>query len=142
MRHRASSRKLADRGLWARLPGTVAGIRRRKALTTLGKQTGSMNLESLEARQMLAADLVINEIHYDSFNKTEHVEFIELYNAGDQAAELTGWNLANAIDYAFPTGTSVAPDAYLVVSQNPEALKAKFDADSIGPLDRQAEQPG
>ena len=39
---------------------------------------------------MLAANVLINEIHYDPDVKTELVEFIELYNAGDEIADLSG----------------------------------------------------
>ena len=37
------------------------------------------------------ATMLINEIHLDPDVKTEPVEFIELYNYGDQAIDLSGW---------------------------------------------------
>ena len=55
-----------------------------------GHRNFSPASERLEPRQMLAANVLINEIHYDPDVKTELVEFIELYNAGDEIADLSG----------------------------------------------------
>jgi hypothetical protein len=89
-------------------------------------------LETLERRDLLAANVVINEIHYDPAIKTEFVEFVELYNAGDEAAELNGWRLTNAVDFTFST-TSLDPGEYLVVSEDPSAVQSKFGVASSGP---------
>jgi len=37
-------------------------------------------------------DLIIHEIHYDPDLETEQVEFIELYNRGTNAVDLSGWS--------------------------------------------------
>jgi methionine-rich copper-binding protein CopC len=42
--------------------------------------------------------VVINEIHFDADVKTELVEFVELYNAGAEAADLSLWCFSNGID--------------------------------------------
>ena len=109
-----------------RLPGRRAC--RRPRWSRLG-------VESLESRQLLAAHVIINEIHYDPDIKTELVEFIELHNAGDQAADLSRWQLADAVQYEFPAGTTLAAGGYLVVSESPEALTAKFQTSSHGPYE-------
>ena len=90
--------------------------------------------ETLEPRQLLAADVVINEIHYDSEIKTDPVEFVELYNAGDTTADLANWRFSDGIDYVFSPGTTLPPDGYIVVSQNPSAVQAKFGVVSEGPF--------
>ncbi|MEZ4555086.1 MAG: lamin tail domain-containing protein [Caldilineaceae bacterium] len=43
--------------------------------------------------------VVINELHYNPDMPTEQVEFIELYNAGSTAVDLSGWALEDAVDY-------------------------------------------
>ena len=53
-------------------------------------------------------------------------EWVELYNRSQQAVDLTGWKLHGGIDYAFPDDTVIAPDAYLVVSNRAEKLRAKY----------------
>jgi hypothetical protein len=81
----------------------------------------------------LRAQIVINEIHFDPDVKTELVEFIELYNAGGGAVNLSGWQLTEGVTYTFPNGTSIAAGGYLVVAQNPSALQAKFGVAALGP---------
>jgi hypothetical protein len=78
--------------------------------------------------------IVINELHVDPNIKVEHVEYVELYNAGDSATDLSGWSLTGAVDYTIPDGTVIDPGEYLVVSQDPAAVQAKFGAASLGPF--------
>ena len=104
-----------------------------KRRTNSDRRRCQLRLESLEARQLLAANVVVNEIHFDPNPKTEFAEFIELYNAGDETADLTGWKISDAVEYEFPSATQLAPDSYLIVAQNPEALAEKFGVTSLGP---------
>lgn len=79
------------------------------------------------------AAIVINEIHYDPDVKTEHVEFIELFNAGSNTVNLTGWQLSGAVTFTFAGDAQLLPGGYVVVAQNPSALQAKFGANALGP---------
>jgi spore coat protein CotH len=81
----------------------------------------------------LKHEVVINEIHYDPDIKTEQVEFIELYNKGATAVDLSGWRLADAVEYIFPAGTSISSNGYLVVAENPTAFQSKFKVQALGP---------
>ncbi len=78
--------------------------------------------------------IVINELHVDPNIKVEPVEYVELYNAGDLATDLSGWSLAGAVEYTLPDGTVVEPGGYLVVSQDPAAVQAKYGVASLGPF--------
>ncbi len=80
--------------------------------------------ENLEDRRILAADLSISEIMaanestlVDAFDRTP--DWIELYNAGDESADLGGMHLSDDIDnlnkWTFPDDTTLGPDEYLVV---------------------------
>src|SRR5947208_17102944 len=86
-------------------------------------------LERLESRLMLAADVVIDEIMYHPFSPAnpgaaaEGEEYIELFNKGNAAANLSGWHIDRGIDYTFSGGT-LAAGGYLVVA----ADLAKFGA--------------
>src|ERR1051325_5175839 len=71
-------------------------------------------LEMLEARQFLAADVVISEIMFHPSSGDDGQEYIELYNKGDAAANLTGWSFDKGITYNF-SGGSLNPGNYLVV---------------------------
>ena len=90
------------------------------------------------------ATMLINEIHLDPDVKTEPVEFIELYNDGDQAIDLSGWHFSDGVDYTFPLGTLAPARGYVVVAENPTALQTKYSVTALGPwignLDNDGEQ--
>lgn len=80
------------------------------------------------------AQVVINEIHYNPDVKTEPVEFVEIFNSGTNSVDLSGWSIADAIQYTFPAGTIIAPHDYKVVAQNPARLQSKFGySGALGP---------
>ena len=72
------------------------------------------------------AEIVINELHTNPDIKTDLVEFVELYNFGAQAVDLSGWSFTEGVFYTFPAGTTLAADGYLVVAQDRDQLLAKF----------------
>jgi hypothetical protein len=59
-----------------------------------------------------------------SANIAARLQFVELYNAGATAADLSGWSLAASIRLTFPDGTTIAPSEYLVVAEDPAFLRA------------------
>ncbi|MBN2508309.1 MAG: lamin tail domain-containing protein [Verrucomicrobia bacterium] len=88
----------------------------------------------------LRSEIVINEIMYQHkrFPSTNGLpaqpnpeEWIELFNRGTNAVDLTGWELSGGIRYPFPSGKIVAPGGYLVVARNAAALRASFPAADI-----------
>lgn len=94
--------------------------------------------------------VVINEIHSDPDLKTEWVEYVELYNAGDQAVDLSGWQFSDGISYTFDPGTALAAGDYLIVAQSPEHVLDKgrgwryaLKADRVlGPFDGKLSNEG
>ena len=76
--------------------------------------------------------VVINEIHYHPDIKTEPAEFIELCNPGTNSVDLSGWYFSSGIDFAFPPGTTLPRDSYLVLAQNTNFFKSKFGATAAG----------
>ncbi|MEC7811210.1 MAG: lamin tail domain-containing protein, partial [Verrucomicrobiota bacterium] len=77
--------------------------------------------------------VVINEIHHDPDVKTELAEFIELYNAGVEPVDLSGWVIADAIAFTFPEGSKLDGGGFAVVAHNPRQFKAKFGISPLGP---------
>ncbi|MDP8246086.1 MAG: CotH kinase family protein [Candidatus Hinthialibacter antarcticus] len=69
------------------------------------------------------ADVVINEIHYDpsdlDYEAGSLREFVELYNPGDAAVDLSGYQFTSGALYTFPNGTQLAANGYLVVVRVP-----------------------
>ncbi len=79
--------------------------------------------------------VVINEIHYHPDKNTEPVEFIELYNAGGVAVDLSGWILEDAVEYSFPAGTYIPSGDFLVIAQDASAFLKKFGFPPAGTFD-------
>ncbi|MBX3748396.1 MAG: lamin tail domain-containing protein [Verrucomicrobiae bacterium] len=80
-----------------------------------------------------AARPVIHEIHYDPPEKTERLEFVELFNPGTEAVSLGGWRFSRGVRFEFPEGAVLGAGGYGVVAEDPEALKVRFGVDAWGP---------
>jgi len=85
----------------------------------------------LEARDQNT--VVINEIHHNPDVKTELVEFIELYNRGAAAVDISGWRFSDGVDFTFPSGATVPPGGYAVVAENTNHFWVKFGFMPHGP---------
>lgn len=68
--------------------------------------------------------VIISEIHYNppaqGIEDGLFREFIELYNPGDEAVDLTGYFFDSGLTYAFPDATILAPGEYLVLARDLE----------------------
>ncbi|MEM7384373.1 MAG: lamin tail domain-containing protein, partial [Verrucomicrobiota bacterium] len=59
--------------------------------------------------------IVIHEIMF-SHPVGGHGEFIELYNRGDEAVDLSGWEISEGVQFDFPVGSSLAPGGFAVIA--------------------------
>jgi hypothetical protein len=76
-------------------------------------------------------DIIINEIFYHP-PEYRTGEFIELYHRGtDGVIDLSGFRFDRGIDYVFPSGTSLAPGEYLVLSEDPEILREHYGLEGV-----------
>ncbi len=83
---------------------------------------------------LLPAAVVINEIHSTPDVDQERVEFVELFNDDTQTVNVAGWRLAGGTEFVLPPGTSIAPGQFLVLAQDPAALRQKYGfASALGP---------
>ena len=80
--------------------------------------------------------LVISEIMYHPQNPgTNSLEFVEIYNSDLITQDLSGFRLSGSIDYTFPSGTTLSPDARLVVARQPSAVTAFYGISGVlGPF--------
>ena len=70
-------------------------------------------------------DVMLSEIHYHPFERDEASrEYVELFNGGGTAVDLSGWRFRDGIDFVFPDGTWIDPCSYLVVAADSTALFA------------------
>ncbi len=72
-------------------------------------------------------ELVINEINYNPPEAgTDTLEFIEIYNAGDNQIDLEGFSFGAGVTYTFQNGDVVAAGDYFVVAVNATAFEAFY----------------
>ncbi len=85
---------------------------------------------TIEARYQEVDDiLVINEINYNSSDDSDTGDWIELYNSGETTINLEGWIFRDQSEdniFEFPTGTSIASEAYLVVVNDADAFTERY----------------
>ena len=86
--------------------------------------------------------LVISEINYHPYNPTrveelevsadrDDFEFIELFNAGTSAIDLTGVRFESGINFTFPDNTILAAGKYLLLVRDREAFEARYGASDV-----------
>ncbi len=80
------------------------------------------------------AEIVINEVHYNSEPNTAANEFIELYNSGDAKVDLSGWFFSKGINYTFTQGTEIEADSYLVIAERVSSILEQFNVAALGPF--------
>ena len=78
----------------------------------------------LFSRQTASAAIIINEVVYDD-GGTDDREFVELYNNGASAVDISGWVVRNSdtvaapgdnnADFTIPATTSLAAGDYYVI---------------------------
>ena len=71
-------------------------------------------------------DVVFNEIMYKPISGNDDDQYVELYNQGATAVDLSGWGFVAGVNYTFPVNTIIAPGGYLVVARNPANLFARY----------------
>ena len=97
--------------------------------------------------------VVINEIMYhhaplpalDGSVMSSSEEWLELYNAGDEAVDLSGWSLVDAVKFQFPPDTDLPAGEYLVVAKDADSMGMQFPGISVvgdydGKLDNSRER--
>ncbi len=88
----------------------------RLATRTLGTNNGPASLSSV----------VINEIMYDPLSGLDDDQYVELYNRTTNAVDLSNWSFTSGISYTFPSNTTLAAHAYLVVAKNAGRLRTNY----------------
>ena len=105
----------------------LARLRRSRRSRRLAAGPGPrrLGLEQLEPRHVLS--VVISEIMFHPDSGDAGDEFVELYNQGAAAVDLTGWRFADGVDFTFAGGTLGAGE-YLVVAADLAKFSANYPA--------------
>jgi hypothetical protein len=70
--------------------------------------------------------VVFNEVMYHPATTNVLEEWIELFNSGPTNVSLSGWKIAKAIDFTFPTNASITAGGYLVIAADTNTFIAKY----------------
>jgi len=84
--------------------------------------------------------IIFSEINYNSADTADAGDWIEIYNSGNLAEDLSGWAFSDDDDdhvYAIPSGTIVPPSGYFVLFNNVDKFSSRFPSvnNSHGPFD-------
>src|SRR5436190_19309609 len=85
-----------------------------------------ISLAALAAPAISRADVLINEIMYHPSDESTTEEYVELYNPGAGAVDLSGWKFTSGVQFTFPNGPSIPAGGYLVATASPSAFHAKY----------------
>jgi|GEM_PF-308626 len=89
---------------------------------------GTPNAENSRICTGIAAQIIINEINYNSDNGvTDPGDWVELYNPTANAIDITDWIFYdNNNEFTFPSGTTINAGEFLVLAENTTMLTAIF----------------
>ena len=79
--------------------------------------------------------IVINELQYHPRSDDHGEEYIELYNPGPAAVDLSGWRFSDGIEYTFPVSASIPSGGYVVVGHDPATVETVYGIGGVlGPF--------
>jgi hypothetical protein len=109
-------------------------IRRSRQLALCAALIGSTLVAAAGAPTPASAaptDVVISEIMFDPESDLDSDEFIEVWNSGTTAVDVSGWCFT-AVTYCFPAGTVMAANQFLVISPDAGRTQAIYGIAPIG----------
>jgi len=69
--------------------------------------------------------VLINELQYDPIEGSD-AEYVELYNPGTEAVDISGWALSDAVDRVFRGGTVIPAGGYIVSLRDDDTFGATY----------------
>ncbi len=87
------------------------------------------------------AEVVINEIFYHP-PLDRRGEFIELFNRGKAAIDLSGFRFDRGITYAFAEGSAIEAGGYLVIAEDLDLMRREYGLEALGPYEGQLADGG
>ena len=73
-----------------------------------------------------AGDVVINELMYHPPEEREDLQYIELFNSGAQAVDLSGWSFRKGVRFEFKSGVKLAPGGFVVIARDARAFARHY----------------
>ncbi|MEM6689206.1 MAG: DUF4347 domain-containing protein [Planctomycetota bacterium] len=108
---------------WGRTDIVVTDFFRDEWDDTIQERRDAFAAETrLPGSSLANPQIVINELHYNPAD--DDAEFVELYNASDQAVDLSGWQI-DGNDLLIENGTVILPGDYVVFTDNDIQFKSQ-----------------
>ena len=80
---------------------------------------------------------------YDPPSGEPSGEFIELYNRGTAAVDVSGWQFVEGVSFTIPAKTTIPKDGYLVVAADANWVQATYgNIPVVGDFDGHLSQQG
>ena len=86
----------------------------------------------IAAPLLTQAQVVINEILFHAPDDLDDLQYLELYNTGSQAVDLSGWHFAKGIKFTFKEGTKVEAQGFVVICRNAARFREFYQASVAG----------
>ncbi|MDD4992998.1 MAG: CotH kinase family protein [Paludibacter sp.] len=89
----------------------------------------STKVNAVQTLTAKGSDIVINEINYKSGADKPTGDWVEIYNQGNVAVDMSGWIFKdgdNLHGFPFPSGFSLPADGYAIVTENITTFKAVY----------------
>ncbi len=88
-------------------------------------------ISSLEFAWSSESDIHINEILYHPASSNTGGEFVELYNSGQVAVDISGWSFTEGISYTFPQDSILTGGDYIVAVENSTAAASFYGITNV-----------
>jgi hypothetical protein len=106
-------------------PITFAAFRKRLFNSIQARRNVFAADSRVPANQPAAPPMVISEIQH-SPTGGDGAEFLELYNPGTQAIDLSGWTLSGAVNLVVQPGTVILPGGRMTLVSNDPTFRATY----------------
>ena len=70
--------------------------------------------------------VVINEIMYHAPYELEELQYVELFNPGETAVDLSDWQVQKGLKFTFPAGSRLGPNSYAILCRNRSLFAAQY----------------
>lgn len=95
--------------------------------------TGNVYIQAhFEIDETQDAEIIINEINYNSSNNFDTGDWVELYNKSDTDLDISEWIFKDVNDlheFIIPASTVIQADSYLIICENKTAFSELFSED-------------
>ena len=88
------------------------------------------------------AQVVINEIFYNSPADLDRLEYVEIHNPTSESVDLTGWQFSKGIEFTFTEGTVLKSGAYWVLCADEDLFNRLYGVTPNGVFSKSLDNGG